>query len=211
MSRKPPSLIYFDLGNVLVAFDSQLACENLARRFGVDTDRAREVIYDSGLQERFEHGQVNGEQYAEAVRRAMGRSIAVPTGEILDAVSAMFRPIESMAGIVSGVRAAGYRIGLLSNTSAAHWDWIGRQAYPSVRGGFDVVILSYEVGVMKPDARIYRAAERAAGVGPEEILFVDDRWENVAAAQSLGWWAEQCLGGPQTAAALRKHRVISDG
>ncbi len=47
---------------------------------------------------------------------------------------------------------------------------------------------------MKPDPRIYAAAEAAAGVAPSRILFLDDRAENVQAAIDRGWQAAQCLG-----------------
>lgn len=53
-------------------------------------------------------------------------------------------------------------------------------------GFADAVISSAEVGVAKPDRRIYELAAAAAGVPAERCLFVDDRLENVEAARRLG-------------------------
>ena len=213
MSEDPAiQFVYFDLGNVLVAFDPHFACANIASLFEVDAVAAEDVIYTSGLQTRFEHGQVSGEEYADFIRSRLDRNgRRIPTGEVLDAVSAMFQPIVSMGDLMRRVRASGIPIGVLSNTCIAHWQWILRQSYPMLEIEFEATILSYEVGSMKPDAAIYRAAEQAADVAPHQILFLDDKAENVEAARARGWKSEQCYGGVPAQAALRKHGVISHG
>ena len=61
---------------------------------------------------------------------------------------------------------------------------------------FDDYVLSYEVGVMKPHARIYDEALKKAGVEAEECVFIDDIEENIQAAQKLG--IKGILMTPQT-------------
>ena len=73
---------------------------------------------------------------------------------------------------------------LLSNTNDIHFRFI-RKHYPVLRH-FDDFVLSYEVGVMKPDAGIYAEALRRAGVPPSECFFVDDKQVNVDAARKAG-------------------------
>ena len=101
----------------------------------------------------------------------------------------MFDPIESMAPLVSQTRAKAGQIGVLSNTCRAHWQWVRRQGWEVSQLEFDCEILSFEVGSMKPDPLIYEAAQQAADVPPECILFLDDRAENINAARSHGWQA----------------------
>jgi len=48
------------------------------------------------------------------------------------------------------------------------------------------MVVSWELGVLKPDARIYRIALERLGVPAGEALFVDDRPENVAGAEAVG-------------------------
>lgn len=201
--------VYFDLGNVLVSFDPAIACKNVADRFGVTTDQAKAAVYTSGLEDRFERGQVSPDQFAAAVRRKLGRSEAeMPTADFLDAISDMFTPIDMMRAVVEGVRAKGYRVGLLSNTCHAHWDWISRQEYFVSQVGFDVTILSFQIGSAKPEEAIYQRAEQEAEVSGRQLLFLDDRPENVAAALQRDWNAVQCLGGQQAMSVLRELRVI---
>jgi FMN phosphatase YigB (HAD superfamily) len=210
MSPEHIQFVYFDLGNVLVSFDPDIACANVARQFGVDIEQARAVIYQSGLQDAYEHGQVSSEQFADAVRRELKRTIGqMPTQALLDATSDMFTPIESMVDIIQSVVDGGHRVGILSNTSHSHWDWIKRQNWSILTSAFEVEILSYEVGVMKPDPRIYQAAQTAAGVSPSSILFLDDRTENVAGAIACGWQASQCIGGPEAVEVLRQFGVLA--
>lgn len=205
----PIEFVYFDLGNVLVSFDPAIACRNVADRFGVTSEQAEAAVYRSGLEERFERGEVTPDQFSTEIRRQLGRDeTAMPTDQLLDAVSDMFTPIDSMRGIVDSVRAKGYRIGLLSNTCHAHWDWIERQPYFVNEICFDVMILSFQLRTAKPDAEIYRCAEQQAELPGERLLFLDDRPENVAAAQERGWKAVQCLGGHSAASALRELGVI---
>ncbi len=201
--------VFFDLGNILLSFDPNVACENVARQFAVSVPEARRAIYDSGLQHRFERGQLTGAAFAEEVRSVLGRNREqMPTTELLDAVSDMFEPVETMPEALQAVRDAGLPVGLLSNTCCAHWDWIRRQRYRATEFQFDVTILSYEVGAMKPDAEIYEAAEQACGVPLEQILFLDDRAENVAGATERNWRAVECLGGSPSWDVLRRHGVL---
>jgi len=203
--------VYFDLGNVLVSFDPAIACQNVAGRFGVAAKDVQAAVYESGQQTRYEHGELSGEEFASLVREQLGRTIhQMPTHSLLDALSEMFTPIESMQSIVRQVQQSGVRFGILSNTCAAHWDWITRQGWPLLRAPYCETILSYEVGVMKPNKRIYRMAEQAAEVPCERILFLDDKSENVQAAKQRGWHAVECLGGEQAHRALCDHGVIRD-
>ncbi|EMI19608.1 HAD-superfamily hydrolase, subfamily IA, variant 3 [Rhodopirellula maiorica SM1] len=202
--------VYFDLGNVIVSFDPNIAVGNVASRFGVDVALAEQAIYRSGLQDRFEHGHVTGEEYAAIVRDTLAVSdVQMPTAALLDAISDMFKPIESMRNTVTQVHESGTRYGLLSNTCHAHWDWIARQTWQVSSLKWPVRVLSCEVSSMKPDGGIYQVAEKLAGVAPEAILFLDDKPENVAAAIDRGWKAVQCFGGEQAVDALKKYGVIA--
>jgi HAD superfamily hydrolase (TIGR01509 family) len=197
--------VYFDLGNVLVSFDPAIACRNLAQRIDVPIEKAREAIYDSGLQTRYESGALTSRNYAECARELLGLDEQrLPTDDLLDAISDMFTPINSMVETVEMARQRAGRIGVLSNTCVAHWRWVRRQPWSVSLIDYDVRILSYEVMAMKPDPKIYEAAELAARVRPERILFIDDKLENVVAARQRGWNAEQCFGGEAARSVIKQ-------
>ena len=190
--------VYFDLGNILVSFDNHVAIANVARAADIDEKRVRERVYDSGLQDQYEHGELSDEAYAQEARARLEIDAErLSTEAFLEAISAMFVPIDGMAELVQSVRSRLGRVGLLSNTCDAHWQWIRRQPWTVSTLEFDSLILSYEVGAMKPNEAIYMAAEEGAGIDPQNLLFIDDKQENIDAAKARGWQARQCFGGPE--------------
>ncbi|EMB16860.1 MULTISPECIES: HAD family hydrolase [Rhodopirellula] len=215
--------VYFDLGNILVSFDRNLASDNVADLFGGTREASDEILHVGGLQNQLETGLISEEEFAQAVRDAYATLVQpngmVATGDIMRAISDMFTPIESMVAVLQSLREAKVPIGILSNTCAAHWNWVNGRGWEIMSGPFDVQVVSYEAQSMKPDRVIYETAMKLAseclamrpGEGdnaelrPEEILFVDDREENVEAALAHGWKAEVCLGGEQAIDVLRRH------
>ncbi len=201
--------VYFDLGNVLASFDVQRACENVARRWSVDPGDVRRVIWDSGLQDRFEHGEVTVDEFASTVRCGLRLDVAMAsTVELADRLSDMFEPILEMVDLVDEVRRCGVRLGILSNTCEAHWQWLTRAQYAALRGPFDQIILSYEHGLMKPHLSLYRIAAEKTGEQAASILFFDDRVDNVAAAQASGWRGHQFTDAGSAREVLRLAGVL---
>jgi len=100
---------------------------------------------------------------------------------LLDRMFAATELSGAMHDLVRAVRAAGLRTGLLSNS------W-GVGAYPShlFPGLFDAVVISAEVGMRKPEERIFQHTASLLGVDPQECVFIDDIEANVLAAEALG-------------------------
>lgn len=206
---QPIEFVYFDLGNVLARFDVARACHNVANRWGVDAGKVRDALWTSGMQDRFEHGHEDDESFAAWTRKSLGLDEkSASTRELLDHLSDMFDPIVEMESVVSEVRESGVKLGILSNTCGAHWRWLLDADYPSLRGPFDHLVLSYEVGFMKPHPAIYETAQKLAGVSPDKILFLDDRLDNVEAAIARGWKAYAFTDAKSARELLRCHGVI---
>jgi FMN phosphatase YigB (HAD superfamily) len=178
-------IVFFDLGNVLVNFDHQIAVDQLAQKSGCSSGMVQQVVFDSGLQNRYETGLVSSDEFAGEVNQRLERQIPVP--EILEAISAIFEPNHAILPALGAVQAAGVPMGLLSNTCEAHWQWVAAQGWPVLGEWFRYQILSYQVQSMKPDGRIYQACEEQSGCSGPAIFFTDDREENVAAAAARGW------------------------
>ena len=73
----------------------------------------------------------------------------------------------------------------LSNINSSHWKYIKKMKW-NIWDLFDEFILSHEVHLTKPDSKIFEIAIQKAGCTPEEILFVDDGFNNIRAASELG-------------------------
>jgi HAD superfamily hydrolase (TIGR01509 family) len=98
-----------------------------------------------------------------------------------------------------------YRLVLLSNTNAIHFEMV-RKNYPLLRH-FHSLVLSHEVGALKPSPLIFRRAIEAAGCRPEECFFTDDIPAYVEAARAHGLDAVRFESAAQIEAELRKRGV----
>ena len=85
-----------------------------------------------------------------------------------------------------------FRLAALSNSNELHWDRNVNDL--GVTDWFEVAISSHQVGLCKPDPRIYLTALDRLAVSPEAVVFFDDVQENVAAALELGMRAYQVNG-----------------
>jgi len=170
--------IVFDLGNTLVPF----SLAPLRARWGGCAAEAAELC------NRFESGQLRPEQF----RRRMGALAGVDAPDFDAWWNAIFEDRWLVEPARIRALAGQYRLGLLSNTNAVHFEFL-RRTRPLL-GEFDFLILSHEVGAAKPDPAIYAAAEAAARCPPEAILYFDDVPEFVVAARHRGWHAVEFTG-----------------
>lgn len=204
MTHQAPDFIYFDMGNVLVTFDESRAVRQIAEASSVEPARVREILFDSGLQRQYEEGRVSVELVYETFCRESGTR---PDFHVLEhAASDMFELNVPIVPLIVHLDAAEYRLGILSNTCHSHWNHL-RKRFRILKLYFDPVVLSYEVGAMKPDESIYQAAIDRAGVPAERIFYVDDRLENVEGARRSGMDAVQFQGVTQLAHELRQRGV----
>ena len=79
-----------------------------------------------------------------------------------------------------------YKIGMLSNAGA---NWLDELFSPEQATLFDAVVLSFEIGTVKPDPRMYRAICSKLGVAPEEAVFIDDIERYATGAKDIGMHA----------------------
>ncbi len=186
-----PQFIYFDLGNVLLYFDHNLAIRKMAKIAGIAAQQMRSIVMDGPLQTEYETGLISGVQFVARISDSIGKEL--DAADMLQAAADMFVPNPHILPVLEEIRNMEIPMGLLSNTCEAHWNWIGELGYPQVQGWFAPVILSYEVKSMKPDSHIYAEAQRLSGHHASGIFFTDDRVENVEAACKAGWNAEVFL------------------
>lgn len=199
-----PKFFYFDLGKVLVDFSHENMCRQMADAAGIDPACVREVLFSNRLQWEYEAGRVSSRQFYESFCRATG---ACPNYEALAlAANNIFAIRPSMLPVVGQLRAAGYRLGILSNTCEGHWEYCLAR-YTILREIFSVYALSYEIRVRKPDAAIFLKAAEMAGCRPEEIFYTDDMASNVAGAKAAGFDAVVYTSAAELMTELRRRGV----
>ena len=134
--------IIFDLGGVLVQFDFRRAYRALARRALTPKAEISERIAATGLVERFETGLVEPRDFFAQLSRTL--ELRPGLRRFLPRSGTTSSPTPCFPRACSQGLAARYRLLLLSNTNAIHFEMI-RQAYPLLRH-FHEMMLSYEVG-----------------------------------------------------------------
>jgi putative hydrolase of the HAD superfamily len=177
--------IYFDLGNVLLYFDHEIACRQVAEAAGIGADAVRRLLFEGNLLARYEDGTLSRHEFYDSFCRETNTRAEA---ELLErAASNIFTLNASMVPVVTKLKDAGYRIGVLSNTCESHWRFVTAHFKGLFPGAFDVLALSYELGAAKPDERIYLRAAELAGVPPGDIFYCDDIPANVEAACRAGF------------------------
>jgi putative hydrolase of the HAD superfamily len=211
--------IYFDVGNVLLAFSHERMCRQMADVAGVPPEVVWRALFDGELAAQllcdFETGRVTPDEFFAEFCRTTGTT---PDRDRLRlAATDIFAPIESVWHLARQLADDGHRLGLLSNSNVAHWQFITDGRFPllTYAGGagslFSVVVASQQVGAMKPDRLIYDVAIERAGIAAGEICFIDDRPENVDAACQMGIDAVQFTGIEALLAELAKRDVRGIG
>jgi FMN phosphatase YigB (HAD superfamily) len=208
-------LVCFDLGGVLVHI-----CHNWGEAYGAAGLDLRSMpsgpnalALERDLRERFDTGEISLEEWADGMSR-IGDGTYTPD-EMKRAHYALSQGERPGAlALIEELHEAGIMTACLSNTNEAHWTRLvhhdgaaplaGAPEYPAVTG-LQHRIASHLLRVTKPHAQIYLQFERLTGVRGRDILFFDDRAENVAAALDQGWRAERVDPRLDTILQMRKH------
>ena len=176
-------VIIFDVGGVLIRTQSRAGREKWAARLGLDSWAFENFVFngESGRQAQL------GQKTFEAHWQWLGQYFGLDEPDLVKMRQDFFAGDvmnEALVEHVKRLRWAGYRTGLLSNfADDARRLW--SKVFPFM-AYFDSVVISSEVGLMKPDTKIYHLAVERMNVKPAEALFIDDFIENIEGAQKVG-------------------------
>jgi putative hydrolase of the HAD superfamily len=179
--------VVFDFGNVICFPVSDEKIARAAAECGLPVDEflrafwAERLPYDGGLSPEEYWGRVAAAASTEFDARLIERMVEHEVGfwNTFDA---------RVLSWIDLLRGSGYTVGILSN--------LPHPMAGALRGAagflehFDQVTFSCDLRLFKPQAEIYLHSVRGLGVAPEEILFIDDRQENVLGALAVGMHAE---------------------
>ena len=178
-----PKAVIFDLGKVLVDFDYRIAAQRIAARGTMTLGEIALYINQSSLFIDYESGRVTTEQFYQEVRKVTG--FQGDLAEFGDCFADIFTAMEPMVQLQATLRQQGLAAYVFSNTNELAAEHI-RRNFPFY-ANFDGYILSFEHGAMKPDAQLYEVVERLSGRRGADLLYLDDRPENIAAGAARGW------------------------
>jgi FMN phosphatase YigB (HAD superfamily) len=178
-----PEVVAFDLGKVLLDFDYRIAARRIAGRSKLDWPAVQTFLDHSPLLFTYETGLMTRQQFYEAVCKETGFNGTI--AEFGAFFADIFWPIEPMVALHAELRAKGLPTYIFSNTNDLAMEHINRNF--AFMHDFTAHIFSYQVGAMKPAVKIYEVLEKLCGCRGAEILYLDDRQENVDGGAARGW------------------------
>ena len=197
------TVVAFDLGKVLVDFDYHIAVSRIAARSTLRPDGIKTFLGQSHAIIDYESGRLTREEFYEQARKATGFRGTIE--EFGGFFADIFTEIPPMIELHAGLHRRGVPTYIFSNTNDLAVEHI-RRNFPFFRD-FDGYIFSYEVGAMKPDAKIYEALEKLVRRRGADIVYLDDRPENVAGGAARGWQTILHETPEKTRAALENFRL----
>lgn len=186
--------VIFDMGGVLLRTEDRASRSALGARFGRSYEEMDELVFNSESAWHASVGAIPEEKHWESIARGLGMD-AVEIPSFRDAFWGGDRADDDLLDFIDALR-PGIRTALLSNAwSNARADVAAKH---NLLRAFDVAVFSAELGLAKPDARIYQHVLGLLDVPAQAAVFVDDVPANIEAAQKLGMQAVLFRSNPQT-------------
>lgn len=177
--------IIFDFGGVILDIDFQKMMDALT-----ELSSAADVkkIQTSGILEKIECGQINGEEFFTGVQDILHKKL--DKEKFLAAWNAILLDYKPRRIEVLHELKQTHKLFLLSNTNEIHYKTFSKKLWDEYKITFDDLFektyLSHEMGMIKPDKNIYQQVLDEQNLVPEKTLFIEDTEINARAAETLG-------------------------
>ena len=204
MLGKKYSAVVFDLGNVLIPFDYSKTINRLNNiRPGLGDKFYSFYKKNYHIHRNFEKGKISEADFINTMLSVIANQIDPET--FCDFYSDIFSLNEDVIALLPVLK-KNYKLFLLSNTDVIHkkYRW---EKYDFLKY-FNKTILSFEVGAVKPEEKIYRAVEKASGCSSCEHFYIDDIMEYVDAAKKIGWDAVCFENYEKLVADLKQRQIL---
>ena len=201
MNTRPPTLLLFDLGGVLLentAFDALTQLSSSPLGLGDFKER----WLSSPAVRSFELGHSAPRDFATAFLDEW--QVALSPDEFLREFTAWPRGFYPGARELLTTLRKDFRTACLSNSNALHWEKFG-----GFQGIFDYALSSHRLGVIKPDQSAFLRALEICAVAPAEVYFFDDSLSNIRSAERLGLRAFHVEGVVQLKHVLSAHGLLA--
>lgn len=174
--------ITFDLDGVYFPDGKAKFIKKLGE-LGVSEDEAKRVFLKSDqMNEQYKNGKMTDNEYWSWA--AQEWKLDKSPQELIDILINSYSVDDKVVATVKKVRAKGYKTLVCTNNFPARIGGLQKRFH--FLNNFDAAVSSHEVGVNKPDKKIFEELVMRSGVKPEEIVFADDNPVNLSGAKDLG-------------------------
>jgi FMN phosphatase YigB (HAD superfamily) len=190
-----PRVVAFDLGGVVVDVDHGVLAE-----LG-DATLVESALFGEGRHDALTNGELDADAFIAAAADVLG----VDPGSVADRWRRVVRFSDGGLALVQMV-ARTVPVAVWSNTDALHWQVLGS----SLEKVASSVAPSFRLRCQKPDPMFFIRALESLEVEPHQVLFLDDRADNVAAARALGIDAVVCRGVEAARSIVAERRLLTE-
>lgn len=195
--------VIFDFGNVVGFFDHHRTTARLVPHSRLSPEALHVRLFGSALENDYDCGRLTTPEF---LRRARAEGeLECSEDFIATAWQDIFWPNADVTALLPLLRTR-YRLLLASNTNELHARQFRKQFAQPLQNFHDLV-LSYEIGVRKPNAAFFEHCRLQAGCAPAECLFIDDLLANVDGARQCGWHGAVYSGIAGLRNQLERHGV----
>ncbi|MFA6602610.1 MAG: HAD family phosphatase [Candidatus Shapirobacteria bacterium] len=174
--------ITFDLDGVYFTSDSFRNFKNALPKTVSDPEIIDFVFFKSDQQLQFRCGQISETDFWTYVKTTLG--VHLSNDDVFSLLANHYQINSQVSEVVNKIRELGLKTAICSNNNVTRIRELDKKF--NFLADFDIKVFSYDVGVTKPDPRIYQALISQSGCIPSEIIYSDDKPENVTTAQELG-------------------------
>jgi epoxide hydrolase-like predicted phosphatase len=173
--------IFFDLGGVILRTEYQAPRERLAERLNMTYEDINKIVFESETARKASLGEISVDEHWLAVTR----KLRLPDSEAESIRTEFFAGDVIDRDLLNFIRSLRprYQTGVISNAWGDMREYIVKHQFDDA---FDTLIISAEIGMMKPQREVYQLALKQAQVQANEAAFVDDTPKNVEASNALG-------------------------
>jgi putative hydrolase of the HAD superfamily len=141
-----------------------------------------DYIFKSGIEKLYDTGKISSEEFYHSAIDFL--KIDMSFENFSKIWNEIFFEKPEMNDFIASIDSNKYKKFILSNTNELHFEYCMNH-YPIMKS-FDGYFLSYKLGMRKPELNIYEHLIKNFSCKPEEILFIDDKNENVMVASKIG-------------------------
>ena len=179
--------VVFDFGNVLCGVDRMAFARAVAPYSSLSPEKIDALLWGGSLEKELETGKLDSRGYFSRVAELAGLKPGYGYERFAEDFKCIIQPNPDGEEALKTVADLGLRSFVLSNTSFLHATMIfGNETLARIP---EHHILSYKVGVMKPDPEIWKTLLRCSGLRAEDCLYIDDVKAYCEAAKTLGFGA----------------------
>jgi len=200
--------VVFDWGGVIQRTEDPAPRRRLDRELGLPHEGVERAVFESEAWRLASTGCMSADQAWAEIVAGLGYPGAVRA--FVEAFFAGDRVDDELVALIGDLRRRGVRVGLLSNAIPPRQGGDSPAGRWGRAGLFDAQVFSYEVGVLKPDPRMYLAILEALSVAAPNAFFVDDAAANVEGARAVGLAAWRFTGTDDLLGELARLGLLRD-